>query len=361
MSEGGPLPPRIEDPQEHKPETGRQREVPVLERGTAELQSLASGKEESSEWSSSQRASGQGAEDAGRKGDPGMDGSKGDERIKECQERLASDGARDSPPPLCSIEKKSERGSGGAHVSQQSTPGTSSSVGDARCQKSVPREDNTSDANRAAGGHSVSPSAVDPSSASRVQGDTLESSRRVTLSPVEDSDQATRTPAGTSPRKSHQGGGTTSGHTASSSRGRSSTFGVTPRLPPSLKHLTGPTTVPGAKIKLPSVYGKLGNPLSLSTLQLPSLGSSWMAGEEGRSASGGEKERKDRDGRGCGGEGRDCGNGVWGALTGGMEEELQQFIMKQRRCDYFNTLNHFISLLIDVSTALALEPDRSLR
>ncbi|KAL8436932.1 hypothetical protein ACSSS7_001357 [Eimeria intestinalis] len=41
--------------------------------------------------------------------------------------------------------------------------------------------------------------------------------------------------------------------------------------------------------------------------------------------------------------------------------ELHQFVMKQRRCDYFNALNHLVSLLIDVSNLLALEPDRSLR
>ncbi|KEP62639.1 UNVERIFIED_CONTAM: phosphatidylinositol 3- and 4-kinase [Hammondia hammondi] len=162
---------------------------------------------------------------------------------------------------------------------------------------------------------------------------------------------------------------------------------LVPRIPQSLRHLTGPTTVAGAKVKLPSVYGKLGNPLSLSTLQLLPFSTSGARAvrEEARSGKrceGTTENSGDAAGRSRGeapadGEGQRTGQSVaqaegrgyrgerggsdWASDGREMEEELQQFIMKQRRCDYFNTLNHFISLLIDVSNALALEPDRSLR
>lgn len=44
-----------------------------------------------------------------------------------------------------------------------------------------------------------------------------------------------------------------------------------------------------------------------------------------------------------------------------MDAEMQQFIIKQRRCDYFNLLNSFTSMIIEVSNKLALEPDRNVR
>ncbi|CBZ49710.1 hypothetical protein NCLIV_001980 [Neospora caninum Liverpool] len=164
-----------------------------------------------------------------------------------------------------------------------------------------------------------------------------------------------------------------------------------PRIPESLRHLTGPTTVSGAKVKLPSVYGKLGNPLALSTLQLlPFSSTGAVSRREAREKvrSGGRCEGAEEEASGAGDRNRDApagreatgpngrsleeaqgdredeggdGSADWESDGREMEEELQQFIMKQRRCDYFNTLNHFISLLIDVSNALALEPDRSLR
>ncbi|CBZ49708.1 phosphatidylinositol 4-kinase, related [Neospora caninum Liverpool] len=164
-----------------------------------------------------------------------------------------------------------------------------------------------------------------------------------------------------------------------------------PRIPESLRHLTGPTTMSGAKVKLPSVYGKLGNPLALSTLQLlPFSSTGAVSRREAREKvrSGGRCEGAEEEASGAGDRNRDApagreatgpngrsleeaqgdredeggdGSADWESDGREMEEELQQFIMKQRRCDYFNTLNHFISLLIDVSNALALEPDRSLR
>lgn len=359
--------------------------VCMPENVSAKLQSVgASEKEgESSECTSSQQTTlGQDTEDAGEKGTSGFAGaeeSEGrEERTKEGQETSGGGGVGELSPSSYQAadrggEKKTKGGRAGdrfeADIFQQGIVHTSSSLEEVTTSQGrpVPSEaSSTPGLLRASTGHDLPPSGVEgpvgAEAASTAKGE-FESSRRMTLPTVGSIQGAPPSFLGTSPRRLQQGGGRTSVHAVPSSRGRSSGFGVAPRIPPPLKHLTGPTTVPGAKVKLPSVYGKLGNPLSLSTLQLPSLGGAWMAGvsgEEGRGVSGGEQERKGpSDGRG--GEAKGCGNGVWGGLTGGMEEELQQFIMKQRRCDYFNTLNHFISLLIDVSTALALEPDRSLR
>ncbi|CBZ50384.1 predicted CDS Pa_1_14030, related [Neospora caninum Liverpool] len=166
-----------------------------------------------------------------------------------------------------------------------------------------------------------------------------------------------------------------------------------PRIPESLRLLTGPTTVAGAKVKLPSVYGKLGNPLALYTLQLLPFSSKdavprrevrervrsggRCGGAEEQACGAGNRNRHARAGREATGrygrsleekktEGdREDESGDesadWESDGWEMEEDLQQFIMKQRRCDYFNTLHHFSSLLIDVPNVLALEPARSLR
>nr|CEL64992.1 TPA: Predicted CDS Pa_1_14030, related [Neospora caninum Liverpool] len=160
-----------------------------------------------------------------------------------------------------------------------------------------------------------------------------------------------------------------------------------------LRLLTGPTTVAGAKVKLPSVYGKLGNPLALYTLQLLPFSSKdavprrevrervrsggRCGGAEEQACGAGNRNRHARAGREATGrygrsleekktEGdREDESGDesadWESDGWEMEEDLQQFIMKQRRCDYFNTLHHFSSLLIDVPNVLALEPARSLR
>jgi len=79
----------------------------------------------------------------------------------------------------------------------------------------------------------------------------------------------------------------------------------------------GHVTVQGAKVKLPSVYKKLGWPFSYSSFP----GAEHFA-----------------------------------------DLEMQQYIAKQRRCDYYNTLNAFTSLLIEVSSLLSQESDaKSLR
>ncbi|OEH73842.1 phosphatidylinositol 4-kinase family protein [Cyclospora cayetanensis] len=110
-----------------------------------------------------------------------------------------------------------------------------------------------------------------------------------------------------------------------------------PRLPSVFSHNTGLVSVPGARAKLPSVYAKLGNPLSLTTLSPPNL----CCGTCNRASS-------------STGSGKGCTDSC-------VAVELHQFVMKQRRCDYFNGLNHFVSLLIDASNILAAEPDRSIR
>ncbi|XP_026194514.1 uncharacterized protein LOC34619462 [Cyclospora cayetanensis] len=81
----------------------------------------------------------------------------------------------------------------------------------------------------------------------------------------------------------------------------------------------------------------LGNPLSLTTLSPPNL----CCGTCNRASS-------------STGSGKGCTDSC-------VAVELHQFVMKQRRCDYFNGLNHFVSLLIDASNILAAEPDRSIR
>ncbi|KNC37132.1 phosphatidylinositol 4-kinase [Plasmodium falciparum RAJ116] len=93
-----------------------------------------------------------------------------------------------------------------------------------------------------------------------------------------------------------------------------------PKLPPCYIINSGSLSIARAKVKLPSTYSKLGNPLSFSKFSLPDFNYSYD-----------------------------------------MIEELQQFFMKQRRCDYFSLLNNFINLLISVSNLLAAEPDIDLR
>ncbi|CRH00571.1 phosphatidylinositol 4-kinase, putative [Plasmodium relictum] len=93
-----------------------------------------------------------------------------------------------------------------------------------------------------------------------------------------------------------------------------------PKLPSCYIINSGSLSIARAKVKLPSTYSKLGNPLSLSKFSLPDLNYSFD-----------------------------------------MIEELQQFFMKQRRCDYFSLLNNFVNLIISVSNLLSSEPDIDLR
>ncbi|CAD2109147.1 hypothetical protein YYG_01637 [Plasmodium vinckei petteri] len=91
---------------------------------------------------------------------------------------------------------------------------------------------------------------------------------------------------------------------------------LSPQIPSCYIINSGPLTVSSAKIKLPSTYAKLGDPLSFSECSLP-----------------------------------DCN------YSFDMIEELQQFFMKQRRYDYFSLLKNFINLLITTSNLLANETD----
>ncbi|SCN60942.1 phosphatidylinositol 4-kinase, putative [Plasmodium chabaudi chabaudi] len=91
---------------------------------------------------------------------------------------------------------------------------------------------------------------------------------------------------------------------------------LSPQMPSCYIINIGPLTAASGKIKLPSTYAKLGDPLSFSKFSLP-----------------------------------DCN------YSFDMIEELQQFFMKQRRCDYFSLLNNFINLLITTSNLLANETD----
>ncbi|CAA9988742.1 phosphatidylinositol 4-kinase, putative [Plasmodium knowlesi strain H] len=94
--------------------------------------------------------------------------------------------------------------------------------------------------------------------------------------------------------------------------------------PPKLPHCyiinSGALSIARAKVKLPSTYAKLGNPLSASKFFLPEFSCSFD-----------------------------------------MIEDLQQFFMKQRRCDYFSLLNNFVNLTISVSNLLSTEPDIEIR
>eukprot|EP01053_Blabericola_migrator_P001069 Blabericola_migrator_1__1068@NODE_1271_length_4925_cov_147_174969_g694_i1_p1_GENE_NODE_1271_length_4925_cov_147_174969_g694_i1NODE_1271_length_4925_cov_147_174969_g694_i1_p1_ORF_typecomplete_len946_score156_24PI3_PI4_kinase/PF00454_27/3_5e41_NODE_1271_length_4925_cov_147_174969_g694_i120874567 len=82
---------------------------------------------------------------------------------------------------------------------------------------------------------------------------------------------------------------------------------------------TGPITTANSKVKLPSVYQKLGPPFNYSSFSRESHG----------------------------------------VLLD--DSELQQFIIKQRRCEYFNLVGQFIALIIEVSDKLATEPERNYR
>jgi len=46
---------------------------------------------------------------------------------------------------------------------------------------------------------------------------------------------------------------------------------------------------------------------------------------------------------------------------GTIQGEMRQFILKQRRCDYFNTQNHLVSLIVKLSTALVATPEKEER
>ncbi|SCL89747.1 phosphatidylinositol 4-kinase, putative, partial [Plasmodium chabaudi adami] len=95
---------------------------------------------------------------------------------------------------------------------------------------------------------------------------------------------------------------------------------LSPQMPSCYIINTGPLTVASAKIRLPSTYAELGDPLSFSKCSLP-----------------------------------DCN------YSFDVIEELQQFFMKQRRCDYFSLLNNFINLLITTSNLLVNETDIDVR
>ncbi|ANQ08740.1 Phosphatidylinositol 4-kinase [Plasmodium coatneyi] len=93
-----------------------------------------------------------------------------------------------------------------------------------------------------------------------------------------------------------------------------------PKLPQCYIINSGALSIARAKVKLPSTYAKLGNPLSASKFFLPEF---------------------------------NC--------SSDMIEDLQQFFMKQRRCDYFSLLNNFVNLTISVSNLLSTEPDIEVR
>ncbi|VTZ67341.1 phosphatidylinositol 4-kinase, putative [Plasmodium chabaudi chabaudi] len=95
---------------------------------------------------------------------------------------------------------------------------------------------------------------------------------------------------------------------------------LSPQMPSCYIINTGPLTVASAKIRLPSTYAELGDPLSFSKCSLP-----------------------------------DCN------YSFDVIEELQQFFMKQRRCDYFSLLNNFINLLITTSNLLVNETNIDVR
>ncbi|EZG78271.1 putative phosphatidylinositol 4-kinase [Gregarina niphandrodes] len=77
--------------------------------------------------------------------------------------------------------------------------------------------------------------------------------------------------------------------------------------------------VPGAKVKIPTAYQKMGTPFQYASFA---------------------KE-------------------YHGVLHN--NRELQPWIAPQRRCEYFNTLDRFITTIIEVSNKAAAEPDRKLR
>nr|USN34913.1 phosphatidylinositol 4-kinase [Babesia microti] len=90
------------------------------------------------------------------------------------------------------------------------------------------------------------------------------------------------------------------------------------RIPEPFKMNTLPITIPNSVVKIPSVYSKLGNPLNVLSFQLTDYSDEII-------------------------------------------EELQILLMKQRRCEYFNTLGHFATLCIEMSSQLCNETNRSLR
>lgn len=91
-----------------------------------------------------------------------------------------------------------------------------------------------------------------------------------------------------------------------------------PQIPHSLVHNTFTLSCPRSKVKLKGVHTKLGNPLNLETHPL------FDGNDE-------------------------------------MFLELQKLMMKQRRLNYFNLLNNFVGLSMEVSTLLTTEPKRDVR
>ncbi|EKX73907.1 phosphatidylinositol 4-kinase family protein [Theileria equi strain WA] len=93
---------------------------------------------------------------------------------------------------------------------------------------------------------------------------------------------------------------------------------LVPQMPNSLVHNTFTLSCPNSKVKLKGVHTRLGNPLNLETHPL-----------------------------------FDCNDDVF--------LELQRLMMKQRRLNYFNLLNNFVSLSMEVSMLLTTEPKRDAR
>lgn len=50
-----------------------------------------------------------------------------------------------------------------------------------------------------------------------------------------------------------------------------------------------------------------------------------------------------------------------GSDEAGVDSEMRQFMLKQRRCDYFNTQSHLVSMITKLSTALTLVQDKTER
>eukprot|EP01054_Gregarina_sp_Poly1_P000219 Gregarina_sp_Poly_1__218@NODE_1050_length_5233_cov_176_655052_g730_i0_p1_GENE_NODE_1050_length_5233_cov_176_655052_g730_i0NODE_1050_length_5233_cov_176_655052_g730_i0_p1_ORF_typecomplete_len1227_score214_89PI3_PI4_kinase/PF00454_27/1_4e41PI3Ka/PF00613_20/5_5e10PI3Ka/PF00613_20/2_1e03Ribosom_S30AE_C/PF16321_5/26Ribosom_S30AE_C/PF16321_5/48TF_Zn_Ribbon/PF08271_12/43TF_Zn_Ribbon/PF08271_12/14_NODE_1050_length_5233_cov_176_655052_g730_i0593739 len=91
------------------------------------------------------------------------------------------------------------------------------------------------------------------------------------------------------------------------------------RIAPGFVSNTGSVSLSGSKVKLTSVYLKLGPPFNYSSFSRESHS----------------------------------------VLLD--DSELQQYIIKQRRCEYFNLVGQFITMIIEVSDKLIAEPERSLR
>lgn len=49
---------------------------------------------------------------------------------------------------------------------------------------------------------------------------------------------------------------------------------------------------------------------------------------------------------------------AWASDEDSMEADMRQFMMKRRRCDYFNTQNHLVSIIMKLSNSLAAIPEK---